>query len=56
MKLPDYITFKKIEGVPMRDLFPAANDDLIELLSGLLCINPLKRLTCTKALQLPYFR
>uniref|UniRef100_A0A2P2I2K8 Cyclin-dependent kinase 7 n=1 Tax=Hirondellea gigas TaxID=1518452 RepID=A0A2P2I2K8_9CRUS len=54
-KLPDYVVFKPLEGSAMTDLFPAAKDDLIALLEGLLSINPLKRVTCTQALKMPYF-
>ena len=55
-KLPDYITFKEMEGSPLDELFPAAGKDLVEVLETLLAINPIKRLNCTKTLQLPYFR
>ncbi|KAL7638142.1 UNVERIFIED_CONTAM: hypothetical protein RMT77_011767 [Armadillidium vulgare] len=54
-KLPDFITFKQFDGSPLSDLFPAAGEDLIELLNSLLALNPLKRLNCTKVLQLSYF-
>ncbi|KAA0202699.1 hypothetical protein HAZT_HAZT001416 [Hyalella azteca] len=53
--LPDYVAFKPMEGSAMKDLFPAAPDDLIELLEALLAINPLHRSDCTAALKLPYF-
>ena len=55
-KLPDYVSFKPVDGAPMQDLFPAAQDDLIAVLEALLAINPLKRADCSTALQLPYFK
>ncbi|XP_076039603.1 cyclin-dependent kinase 7-like [Oratosquilla oratoria] len=54
-KLPDYVSFKHLEGSPLRDLFPAANESMLQLLGTLLAINPLKRNNCTQALQMPYF-
>lgn len=54
-KLPDYVTFKHFDGAPFRDLFVAASDDLLQLLSSLLAINPVKRCNCTQALKMPYF-
>ncbi|KAB7499834.1 Cyclin-dependent kinase 7 [Armadillidium nasatum] len=41
-KLPDFITFKQFDGSSLSDLFPAAGEDLIELLTSLLALNPLK--------------
>lgn len=55
-KLPDYVIFKPMEGCPMKELFPAAKDDLIALLEALLAVNPMKRANCSESLQLPYFR
>lgn len=55
-KLPDYVIFKPMEGCPMKELFPAAKDDLIALLEALLAVNPMKRANCSEALLLPYFR
>ncbi|KAK7067034.1 Cyclin-Dependent Kinase 7 [Halocaridina rubra] len=54
-KLPDFVAYKHFEGSPLRDLFPAARDDLLDLLGSLLTINPLKRCNCTQALKMPYF-
>ncbi|KAG0722023.1 Cyclin-dependent kinase 7 [Chionoecetes opilio] len=53
--LPDYVSFKHLEGSPLRDLFPAASDDLLQLLTSLLTINPSKRCNCTEALRMSYF-
>ncbi|XP_045604122.2 cyclin-dependent kinase 7 isoform X1 [Procambarus clarkii] len=54
-KLPDYVSFKHFDGSPLRDLFLAASDDLLQLLGSLLMINPSKRCSCTQALKMPYF-
>jgi len=54
-QLPDYIAFKPMPGNTLKELFPAAQADLLQVLEGLLAINPLKRLDCTQTLQLPYF-
>ncbi|XP_069945521.1 cyclin-dependent kinase 7 isoform X2 [Cherax quadricarinatus] len=54
-KLSDYLSFKHFDGSPLRDLFLAASDDLLQLLGGLLMINPSKRYSCTQALKMPYF-
>ncbi|KAK3864102.1 hypothetical protein Pcinc_030185 [Petrolisthes cinctipes] len=54
-KLPDYVSFKHFDGSPLSDLFPAAGDDLLELLGSLLTINPNKRCNCTQALHMGYF-
>lgn len=55
-KLPDYVSFKHFDGSPLRDLFPAASDDLLQLLGSLLTISPAKRCNCTQALKMNYFR
>lgn len=53
--LPDYVEFRFCPGIPLRDIFTAAGNDLIELLNGMFNICPTRRLTATQALQLPYF-
>jgi len=53
--LPDYVEFRATPGFPLRDIFTAAGDDLIELLQGLFYLYPPRRLTASQALQLPYF-
>lgn len=55
-KLLDYIKFKPLPGTPLKHIFTAAADDLLDLIAGLLEINPAKRINCTDALQLPFFR
>ena len=39
---------------PLRDLFPAASDDALDLLKNLLQFNPSKRLSADEALEHPY--
>ncbi|OWF54710.1 cyclin-dependent kinase 7-like [Mizuhopecten yessoensis] len=53
--LPDYVQFKEFPGTPLREIFIAASDDLLELLSKLLDMDPLQRCTSTQALQMDYF-
>lgn len=53
--LPDYIQFKSFPGTPLRHIFTAAPDDLLQLTEKLLAIYPLNRCTCTEALKMPYF-
>lgn len=53
--LSDYIEFKPCVPVPLKNIFIAAADDLLDVLSGLLQLNPLSRLDCTKTLQMPFF-
>jgi cyclin-dependent kinase 7 len=55
-KLPDYVQFKEYMATPFQDIFTAASSDLIQVLSKTLALDPMKRATCTQALQLPYFR
>lgn len=43
-------------GHDLRNVFTAANDDLIELLSNLFCFDPVKRWNATQSLQSRYFR
>lgn len=54
-QLPDFIQFKIFPGTPMKHIFTAAADDLLDVLATLLALNPLKRLSCTDLLQMPYF-
>jgi mitogen-activated protein kinase 15 len=38
----------------LRDMFPTANDDALDLLMNLMQFNPSKRLTAEQALKHPY--
>ena len=49
--LPDYVEFRATPGFPLRDIFTAAGDDLIELLQGLFYLYPPRRLTASQALR-----
>ncbi|XP_015903545.1 cyclin-dependent kinase 7 isoform X1 [Parasteatoda tepidariorum] len=53
--LPHFVEFKPSPPIPFRDIFTAASDDLIVVLSKMLALNPLKRCTCSEALKMPYF-
>lgn len=53
--LSDFIDFKPFAAVPLRNIFTAAGDDLLDVISGLLILNPLKRLDCTQCLKMPFF-
>ncbi|OAD54226.1 Cyclin-dependent kinase 7 [Eufriesea mexicana] len=54
-ELPDFIQFKPFPGMPLKHIFTAAGDDLLDLIASLLNVNPLERCTCDQALQMPYF-
>ena len=54
--LPDFVQFKMFPASPLRLTFSAAPDDLLQLLTRFLALNPAERCTCTEALQSPYFR
>lgn len=53
--LPDYIQFKPCPVIPLREIFTAAGDDLIELAESMFDLYPIKRCTATEALKMPYF-
>lgn len=53
--LPDYIQFKPYPVIPLREIFTAAGDDLIELAESLFSLYPVKRCSATEALKMPYF-
>lgn len=53
--LPDYVSFKEMPGIPFREIFSAATDDLLRLLTWCFVLDPSKRCTATQALKLPYF-
>ncbi|XP_074633616.1 cyclin-dependent kinase 7-like isoform X1 [Acropora palmata] len=53
--LPDFVEFKKFPGIPLKDIFSAAGDDLLDLLDRFLDCNPPGRVTASQALKMPYF-
>lgn len=53
--LQHYVSFKPEPGIPLKDIFTAAGDDLIQVLSSMLALCPAKRCTATSALKMPYF-
>lgn len=54
-KLSDYVVFKKFPAIPLREIFTAAPNELLDVIGGMLNVNPLMRPTCSEALQMPYF-
>lgn len=46
--LPDYVQFKPFPGIPLKDIFFAAGDDLLDLLDRLLDSNPNGRVNATQ--------
>ena len=46
--LPDYVQFKPCPGTPLKEIFIAASDDLLDILQGMLTMDPLRRLTATQ--------
>jgi len=53
--LPDYVAFKPCPGIPLSDIFIAADDHTINMLNEMLRFDPAKRVNCTQALQSKYF-
>ena len=49
--LPDYIPFMSFPKRPLKELFIAATDDLLELLTAMFQMNPLKRCTAPEVLS-----
>ena len=54
-QLPDYIQFKPNPGTPLRDIFTAAGDDLLDLLGKMLTLCPTNRINAENALRHQYF-
>uniref|UniRef100_A0A915BGB9 Cyclin-dependent kinase 7 n=2 Tax=Parascaris univalens TaxID=6257 RepID=A0A915BGB9_PARUN len=52
----DYVEMKPSIGIPLKNVFTAATDDLIELIYQCLRFDPVKRWTATEALKCSYFR
>lgn len=53
--LSDYIEFKPFPSIPLKNIFTAAGDDLLDLIEGLLVLNPIKRREATECLLMPFF-
>ncbi|KAF2893382.1 hypothetical protein ILUMI_12776 [Ignelater luminosus] len=53
--LSDYVEFKPSAPVPLKNIFIAAGDDLLDVIGGLLVLNPLKRKNCTDTLKMLFF-
>lgn len=49
------MSFKPQPGIPLKEIFTAADDDLIEVLKKMLDLYPLNRCTCSEALNMSYF-
>eukprot|EP00164_Ancoracysta_twista_P011021 GFYU01016832.1.p1 GENE.GFYU01016832.1~~GFYU01016832.1.p1 ORF type:complete len:328 (+),score=71.32 GFYU01016832.1:85-1068(+) len=54
--LPDYMEFEQYMGTPLNQLFTAAGEDAIDLLSKMIKYSPTDRITAEEALQHPYFK
>lgn len=46
--MPDYVEFRKFPGIPLKDIFSAAGDDLLDMLDRLLDCNPSGRVNATQ--------
>ena len=46
--LPDYVAFKPCPGIPLSDIFIAADDHTINMLNEMLRFDPAKRVNCTQ--------
>jgi cyclin-dependent kinase 7 len=53
--LPNYLEFETFDGTPFKQLFSAASDEAIDLLSKMLKFNPFERISASEALQHDYF-
>ncbi len=47
-ELPDFIQFKQFPGTPLNQIFTAASDDILDLLTSMLTMDPLGRCNSTK--------
>jgi len=45
--LPDFVAFKPLPATPLKDIFIAASDDLLDLIQRMLMLDPLRRVTAT---------
>ncbi|EFO27870.1 CMGC/CDK/CDK7 protein kinase [Loa loa] len=55
-EFPDFITIKPMPAIPLKSVFTAAGDDLIELIYQCLRFDPNKRWNATQALRSCYFQ
>ncbi|VDM08039.1 unnamed protein product [Wuchereria bancrofti] len=55
-EFPDFITIKPMPSIPLKSVFTAAGDDLIELIYQCLRFDPNKRWNATQALRSYYFQ
>lgn len=53
--LTSYIKFKSYPSIPFKDIFTAAADDLLDVVSAMLIMNPAARPNCSRLLQMPFF-
>eukprot|EP00761_Pharyngomonas_kirbyi_P004320 gb/GECH01004324.1/.p1 GENE.gb/GECH01004324.1/~~gb/GECH01004324.1/.p1 ORF type:complete len:416 (+),score=79.12 gb/GECH01004324.1/:1-1248(+) len=53
--LPGFVRFERVSGTPLRQVFSAAPDDALDLLSRMLRYNPASRISASDALEHRYF-
>ncbi|KAF7136096.1 hypothetical protein RHSIM_Rhsim08G0129200 [Rhododendron simsii] len=53
--LPDYVEYQYVPGQPLRQLFPMASDDALDLLSKMFMYDPKARISAQQALEHRYF-
>ncbi|XP_047313807.1 cyclin-dependent kinase D-3-like isoform X1 [Impatiens glandulifera] len=53
--LPDYVEYQYVPGQSLRQLFPMASDDALDLLSKMFMYDPKLRITSQQALEHRYF-
>ncbi|XP_050311741.1 cyclin-dependent kinase 7 [Anthonomus grandis grandis] len=53
--MSDYIEFKPFPQIPLKSIFTAAGDDLLEVIESMLVLNPTARKTCTECLKMAFF-
>ena len=46
--LPDFVQFKPCPGTPLKDIFIAASDDLLEILEKMLTMDPCRRINASE--------
>ncbi|WIA09012.1 hypothetical protein OEZ85_008426 [Tetradesmus obliquus] len=53
--LPNYVPFQPVTPLPLRQQFPGAADDALELLARMVALDPNRRPSAAEALRHPYF-